>query len=125
MSEEYLTEELEELKRRVLRRLDVTRENKDEQLMEIIDGEISEYGREKLLPLSQRHKMRSQIFYALRKLDVLQELLEQEEVTEIMVNGAGKIFYEKEEAFIRGTDIFPPERDWRILFSRWWGTTIV
>lgn len=96
MSEEYLTEELEELKRRVLRRLDVTRENKDEQLMEIIDGEISEYGREKLLPLSQRHKMRSQIFYALRKLDVLQELLEQEEVTEIMVNGAGKIFYEKE-----------------------------
>ena len=32
---------------------------------------------------------------SLRKLDVLQELLEDEEITEIMVNGTEKIFYEK------------------------------
>lgn len=107
MSEKYLTEELEELKKRVLTRLDITRESDEEQLLEVIDSEISRYGREKMLPLSQRRRLRIQIFHSLRRLDVLQELLERDDITEIMVNGAEKIFYEK------GGSIYP----WNQHFS--------
>lgn len=95
MSENYLAKEVEEIKERVLMQLDITRENEEERLFEVIDREISDYAREKVLPLSKRCRLRVQIFHSLRRLDVLQELLDRDDITEIMVNGAGKIFYEK------------------------------
>lgn len=76
--------------------LDLTRENDEEQLLEIIDQEICRYGREKMLFLSQRRRIRIQLFHSLRRLDVLQELLERDDITEIMVNGSDRIFYESE-----------------------------
>lgn len=94
MSENYLAKEVEEIKERVLMQLDITRENEEERLFEVIDREISDYAREKVLPLSKRCRLRVQIFHSLRRLDVLQELLDRDDITEIMVNGAGKIFYE-------------------------------
>lgn len=95
MSENYWMEEAEEIKKRVLMQLDVTRENEEERLLEVIDREIFDYTKERVISLSQRRRLRTQIFHSLRRLDVLQELLEQEDITEIMVNGAGTIFYEK------------------------------
>lgn len=96
MSENYWQEQVEEIKKRVLVQLDITKENDEERLLEVIDTEIVRYGKEQLLSLEQRHRLRKSVFHSLRRLDVLQELLEQEDITEIMVNGAGKIFYEKD-----------------------------
>lgn len=96
MLENCWQEEAEELKKRVLMQLDITKENEEERLLEIIDREISVYAKEKPLTLSQRKKLRMGIFHSLRRLDVLQELLDRDDITEIMVNGAGKIFYEKD-----------------------------
>ena len=48
-----------------------------------------------MLSLRTRGEMEQILFHALRKLDVLQELLDDDEITEIMVNGPGHIFYEK------------------------------
>lgn len=98
MSENYWQEQVEEIKKRVLVQLDITKENDEERLLEVIDTEIVRYGKEQLLSLEQRHRLRKSVFHSLRRLDVLQELLEQEDITEIMVNGAGKIFYEKDGA---------------------------
>lgn len=53
-------------------------------------------GKMVLLSLKEREEAQRWIFNSLRKLDVLQELLEQEGITEIMVNGPERIFYEKE-----------------------------
>lgn len=96
MLENCWQEEAEELKKRVLMQLDITKENEEERLLEVIDREISFYAKEKPLTLSQRRKLRMGIFHSLRRLDVLQELLDRDDITEIMVNGAGKIFYEKD-----------------------------
>lgn len=96
MLENCWQEEVEELKKRVLMQLDITKENEEERLLEIIDREISVYAKEKPLTLSQRKRLRMGIFHSLRRLDVLQELLDRDDITEIMVNGAGKIFYEKD-----------------------------
>lgn len=98
MSENCWQEQVEEIKKRVLVQLDITKENDEERLLEVIDTEIVRYGKERLLSLEQRHRLRKSVFHSLRRLDVLQELLEQEDITEIMVNGAGKIFYEKDGA---------------------------
>ena len=75
--------------------MDITRDIPDEELWGLIDDTIAEQSR--LRPsLRAREAAREQIFHALRGLDVLQELVEDPQITEIMVNGYQHIFYEKE-----------------------------
>ena len=84
-----------EIKERVLLRLDLSREVSDEEVRTLIEEEVREYAAVHYLSLQERVKEEQEIFYTLRKLDVLQELLDDTEITEIMVNGPEHIFYEK------------------------------
>ena len=68
----------------------------DERLFVLIDEAICEYARTSHLTLAQRIKARKQIYDSIRGFGVIQELLEDPDITEIMVNGPGKIFYEKD-----------------------------
>ncbi|MDE6929339.1 MAG: CpaF family protein [Lachnospiraceae bacterium] len=67
----------------------------DEELKELIDQEIFDYGRREYLPLSAREKLGQRLFDSFRRLDILQELVDDKTVTEIMVNGRDQIFIEK------------------------------
>ena len=67
----------------------------DEELKELIDQEIFDYGRKEYLPLSAREKLGQRLFDSFRRLDILQELVDDKTVTEIMVNGRDQIFIEK------------------------------
>lgn len=67
----------------------------DEELLERIDAVIREQGREWFLPLKERIWLRGSLFDSFRRLDILQELIDDREVSEIMVNGAGNIFVER------------------------------
>ena len=67
----------------------------DEKLLERIDAVIREQGRESFLPLKERIWLRGSLFDSFRRLDILQELIDDREVSEIMVNGAGNIFVER------------------------------
>ena len=90
-----MSEYLQAVQRTVLERMDLTCELTDEGLYELIDEAIIQHS----LPgvsLLQREAARQQVFDALRGLDVLQELVSNPQITEIMVNGCGHIFYEKE-----------------------------
>lgn len=91
-----MTIELEKMRKHILDQMDLDREIPDGELYELIDREIEMYGKTTLLSLKERDDIQRWIFNSLRKLDVLQELLEQNGITEIMVNGPGHIFYEKE-----------------------------
>lgn len=86
---------MDQIKKRVLMRLDMSRENEEAEILQVIDEEICHYAKEKVISLRERQIMRRQVFHSLRKLDVLQELLDQDDITEIMINGAEKIFYER------------------------------
>lgn len=94
-------EQFSELKRQVLERVDLSREVPDEEIQELIDEVVLSYGKEKGLSLDEKCRLRKELFYALRKMDVLQELLEEPEVTEIMVNGMDGIFLEKNGRLMR------------------------
>lgn len=88
-----------ELRRNVMGQLKDQIYLEDEQLYEQIDTAIRQKGKETYLPLKERLWLRNSLYDSFRRLDILQELLDDKDVTEIMINGAGKIFIEK-----RGTE---------------------
>ena len=76
-------------------RLNLSRELTDEEVLEVIDEEILVWSKAAYLLLEEKTRMRRELFHAIRKLELLQELLEDPSVTEIMVNGPEHIFVEK------------------------------
>ncbi len=90
-----MTQEMEQLRQKILTKLDLTRETGDEELEELIYKEVGTYSRYQGLSLKQREQFQREIYHSLRKLDALQELIDDPQVTEIMVNGADSIFFEK------------------------------
>ena len=85
-----------QLRGRVLERLDYTREQTDEEVLKLIDRVILEWEQGRLLPISISRRLRTELFDSLRRLDILQNLVEDTQVTEIMINGPDHIFIEKE-----------------------------
>lgn len=87
--------DIQQLHERILEELDMTREVEDEELTQIIHRVLKETGEREYISLSDRTELGKELFNAFRKLDLLQEFLEDEEITEIMINGTHNIFYEK------------------------------
>ena len=85
----------ERLRCRLLVRLEMEGQAQDERIQEMIDEEIVEESRRSCFPLEERLALRRRLFNSLRRLDVIQELLDDETVTEIMVNGPDSIFVER------------------------------
>ncbi|MDE5939198.1 MAG: CpaF family protein [Lachnospiraceae bacterium] len=83
------------LKERLLESIDYSRESSDEEIRELIDEMLVREARENPLSLSERGRLRRELFHAVRKLDVLQELVDDPQVTEIMINGPDRIFIER------------------------------
>lgn len=86
---------LAEIKIRVLNQLDCSEDIEDEKVYEWIDQAIAQYSEEVYITLKERILLRQEVFNALRKLDVLQELVDNPSITEIMINGVDNIFIEK------------------------------
>ena len=84
-----------ELRGRVQGRLDLSRELSDGEVQALIDEEIMQKSREGYLMLEERLRLQKELFNSMRRLDMLQELIEDPEVTEIMVNGPENIFVER------------------------------
>lgn len=85
----------EQLHARILERLDMTREIEDEELTQLIYHVLKEASEEEYLSLDEKTILGRELFNAFRKLDLLQEFLEDETITEIMINGTQNIFYER------------------------------
>lgn len=85
----------ESLLQKVVAQLDMSADISDEKLQAVIDRTLIEEGRRSRLSLEQRFTYRRTLFNALRRLDVLSEIMEDEGITEIMVNGKEHIFIEK------------------------------
>ena len=88
-------ETFQSLRMLLMEKLDLARELTDEEIVEEIDTLILERMRDSCLSLKEKVQLRQELFHSVRKLDVLQELIEDETVTEIMVNGPDAIFVER------------------------------
>lgn len=89
-------EEFVNLRKQLMERLENTWEESDQGVMENIDSLIGDYCRMTYMPISRREALRRELFSSVRKMDVLEELLEDDTITEIMVNRWDKIFIEKD-----------------------------
>lgn len=85
----------QEINELVRARIDMSRDVPDEEIQGMIDEYVVSYGRQYSLPLEKRKELGKSIFHTIRKMDVLQELVDCDEVTEIMINGMDNIFIEK------------------------------
>ena len=84
------------LKTRIMERLDFSREMTDTEIKDIIDELIVRESKKTAIRLEDRKKLRQELFHSIRKLDILQELIDDPGVTEIMINGTDGIFIERE-----------------------------
>ena len=78
-----------------MERLDQTREVEDQEIYRQIDDLIREETRNRYVSLRRKEALRNELFNSIRKLDILQELIDDDSVTEIMVNGTEGIFLER------------------------------
>ena len=85
----------QELQEKVHQRLDMSMELSDEAIGEVIDEVIMEKSRDTYMSSVTKLTLRQELFNAIRRLDLLQELIDDKAVTEIMVNGSDAIFYER------------------------------
>ena len=67
----------------------------DQEIYRQIDDLILEETRNRYVSLRRKEALRTELFNSIRKLDILQELIDDDSVTEIMVNGTEGIFLER------------------------------
>ncbi|PKM44974.1 MAG: pilus assembly protein [Firmicutes bacterium HGW-Firmicutes-8] len=93
-----------EVQEEVNERIDLSKEILDEDIQNIITGIVFDKSRGRYLSLTQKRKLISFVFNSMRRLDIIQPLLEDKSVTEIMVNGPEYIFVEK-NGYIKQLDL--------------------
>lgn len=80
----------------LMEKLNMSEEMTDREILDEIDRLILSRMRDSCMSLNEKVQLRQELFHSVRKLDVLQELIEDETVTEIMVNGPEAIFVERD-----------------------------
>ncbi|MFV0362096.1 MAG: CpaF family protein [Suipraeoptans sp.] len=86
----------EYLYRKILASIDMSESFTDDDLTSVIHKIITDYSKEHYLSLGEKAQLGKELFNTFRKLDVLQEYLEDDDITEIMINGTRNIFCEKD-----------------------------
>lgn len=85
----------EHIRNMVYRCIDDNNECDDESLLRVIDKCISDYNNGSIISIEERERLLYDIFNSIRKMGILQELLDDDTITEIMVNGSENIFIEQ------------------------------
>jgi pilus assembly protein CpaF len=99
----------ERLQQDVLESVDLTTEISDDELLSTIDEILLVRSRENYISMQEKRKLRRDIFNSIRKLDVLQDMIEDPSITEIMVNGTKDIFIEQNGVISRCQKCFESE----------------
>lgn len=83
------------LQQQLIEQLDYSQHLTDEEIEKIIEQVVIDRGKEIFLSVKEKQQLRVELFNSFRGLDVLSSLLEDENISEIMVNGSNHIFVEK------------------------------
>lgn len=87
--------DINSMRNNLINKFDLTRNLSDEEIYSFIDNEIIETGRQQFISLTDKERLRYILFNSIRGYDVLQELLDDQNITEIMINGPDDIFIER------------------------------
>ena len=84
-----------ECRARLMEQLEMSRDMPDEEILALIDELIAQTDPARRMRYADRNHLRTQLFNSVRRLDILQELIDDDSVTEIMVNGTDSIYVER------------------------------
>lgn len=96
ITQEEMTKVIMEIQEVILQKLDINSSISDQTILSLIEESVLRFAHTVYLSMDEKKEVIQRTFYAIRKLDVLQEILEDQEITEIMVNGPDQIFIEKQ-----------------------------
>ncbi len=99
----------EEIRKEVMNEIDFSYDVSDEEILRLIKNRIIIKAKEKPISLKERRTIENHVFNSLRKLDVLEDLLNDENITEIMINGPEDIFIEKSGKVMKANESFSSE----------------
>lgn len=99
-----------EIKNLVLKNIDLSRELIDDEILDSIDNILLIKARSTYISLEDKKRLRWEVFNSIRRLDILQELIEDNSITEIMINGANEIFIEQKGRIIQWSKRFESDR---------------
>ena len=94
------------IKRKIRSELEGRMQVSDEELSARIDEAVFAAAEEHFLPLPEKIRLRKEIFDSFRRLDILQDLVDDPAVTEVMVNGCDGIYCERGGRIIRWEKTF-------------------
>lgn len=106
---DQIRERKQDVRDKVISKMDMSRVRTDEEVNELIDECILEISRREYVSIEDREKMAKEVFLAIRRLDFLQELIDDSSVTEIMVNGPDCVFVERNGQLFRHPEKFESE----------------
>ena len=90
-----------QLRIRVQERMDYFKDMTDEEVEDVIDEVILQQDNLSVCSVELRRRLKRELFDSLRRLDILQIFVEDNSVTEIMINGTDHIFVEARERLRR------------------------
>lgn len=79
----------------VAKRLDLTRNVKDDEIHQAIADIVTEESQQHYMSLAEKREVMEGVFNSMRGLDVLQPLVDDPSITEIMINGPHHVFVEQ------------------------------
>ena len=112
------TETKQRLKAEIIERMDLSGEIRDEDVCRLIDECIVMESAKLYIPLKEKVELKNELFNSIRKLDVLSELMDEEDITEIMINGPDKLFYEKDGRLNRSDKYFENEERLMVVIQQ-------
>lgn len=113
-----LEKEKQLLQKRLLEKLDLQVTIEDDEILRQIETAVLERSKEKYLSLQDKQLLKKELFNALRKLDVLSGFLEDEDISEIMINGCNHIFIEKKGELMQTKEVFSSEERLRNVIQQ-------
>lgn len=110
--------EKEILQNKLIEHLDYNKQLTDEEIEEIIEEEVLQRGREVYLSIDEKQQLKKELFNSFRRLDVLSGLLEDKDISEIMINGSEHIFIEKNGRLYKADEVFSGEERLRNVIQQ-------
>lgn len=94
MSQKIMREEQENIRKKILDSINLTKTT-DEMLEELVRKEIDAYFEDRYVSIQEKALLADQIFSSIRGFGLLDTIMNDDTITEVMINGPNEIFIEK------------------------------
>lgn len=85
----------DEIRREITQSLDRSRDISDDEVMELVTEAVFCKSRKTYLDIAEKRELAEMVFNSMRRLDILQPVIDDKSITEIMINGPDRLFIER------------------------------